>query len=197
MTVDARTRITEWAATAVTSAGQADSTPEELLPLVYNELRHLAGRLMARERREHTLNATALVHEAYLRLIDQSRVDWKGRSHFMAVGAEAMRRLLVDHARGHGRVKRGAGWQRVSLGGTPAVGAAGLGHEDLLSLHSALKQLTELDPRQARVVELRYFGGLSTRETAAVLGVSPRTVEGDWTHARAWLRRSLSGRAES
>jgi len=162
------------------------------LPLVYDELKRLAGHMMARERRDHTLQTTGLVHEAYLRLVDQSRVDWRGATHFRAVAAQAMRRILVDHARARKSEKRGGAWQRVTLAHTIAPrGESGLDAADLIALNAALERLETLDPRQARVVELRFFGGLSVEETADELGVSRRTVEGDWTHARVWLRREL------
>jgi RNA polymerase sigma factor (TIGR02999 family) len=169
------------------------ATAEELMPLVYEELRRLARGYMARERREHTLQPTALVHEAYLQLVDQSQVNWQGRSHFRAVGARVMRRILIDHARRRGGLKRGGDRQRVTLGDSllrppdPDVDLP-----ELLALNDALDNLARLDERQARVVELRFFGGLTTTEIAEVLGVSERTVQGDWTHGRAWLRRELS-----
>ncbi len=192
MTVDARTQVTEWVAGVASGSAALGASPEELLPVVYDELRRLAGAFMARERSDHTLDATALAHEAYLRLVDQSRVDWQGRSHFLALGAQAMRRLLVDHARVRRRAKRGGDWRRVTLGYEllPET-AGGLGRDEVLTLHRAVEQLAELSPRQAQVVELRFFGGLSVPEVATVLGLSQRTVEGDWTHARAWLRRAL------
>lgn len=167
---------------------------EELLPEVYAELRRLAGSYLRRERPDHTLQPTALVHEAYERLADQREKRWEGRSHFFAVGALAMRRVLVDHARSHGRQKRGGNWERVTADqAVPLLSDAPLSMEDVLALDRALNKLAQLDPRQAKVVELRYFGGLGAAETADVLGVSKRTVEGDWTHARAWLKRELSG----
>ena len=167
--------------------------PEEMLPDVYDELRRLAGSYLRRERSNHTLQATALVHEAYERLADQPGRHWQGRSHFLAVSALAMRRVLVDHARKHRRQKRGGDWQRVTIEpAVPLFGDRGLDAEDMLALDAALKRLAELDPRQAKVVELRYFGGLSAEATAEYLGVSKRTVEGDWTHARLWLRRALA-----
>lgn len=173
------------------SAGRASA--EELLPLVYDELRQLARKYLSRERPGHTLQPTALVHEAYIKLVDQSRVDWKGRTHFFAVGAKVMRNLLIDHARARGRDKRGGGRRRVTLaeGFTPFAGGE-LDIDQLLAVNEALDRLAELDQRQARVVELRYFGGLTVPEVALVLGMSQRTIEGDWTHARAWLKREFS-----
>jgi RNA polymerase sigma-70 factor (ECF subfamily) len=168
---------------------------ETLFPVVYDELRRLARGYMSREPAGHTLQPTALVHEAYLKLVDQTRADWKGKTHFFAVGARVMRRLLVDHARERSAEKRGAGWQRVTLSG--AIGSdpgAGLAPERLLDLNAALERLAGLDEREARVVTLRYFGGLTVEQVAEVLGVSPRTVDNDWRHAQAWLRHELSGR---
>lgn len=168
----------------------SDRSPEELLPLVYDELRALARSFLARERVGHTLQPTALVHEAFLRLVDQRRVNWKGRAHFFAVAAQMMRRVLVDSARKKKASKRGGGWERVSLSNEP--GGPELLVEEVLALDAALTKLAELDPRQARVVELRFFAGLGSAETADLLGVSKRTVEGDWTHARTWLKRELA-----
>ncbi len=164
---------------------------DELMPVVYEKLRALAEQFMRRERRDHTLQATALLNEAYLRLFDKSRVDWKGRAHFVALAAEMMRRILVDHARRHAAAKRGGGRGSVPLDETLAVPDARL-HVDLIALDDALKELQELNARQARVVELRYFGGLSVKETAYALDVSHRTVENDWSVARAWLRQKMS-----
>lgn len=161
----------------------------ELLPLVYNELRQLAANYLKRERDGHTLSPTALVHEAFLRLVDQSRVDWKGKTHFLAVGADAMRRILIDHARARKRDKRGRDWRRVAF--DHAVADLAILDVDLIDFRDALEALAKLDPRQARVVELRLFAGLSMEEIATVLSVSKRTVEGDWTHAKAWLRDKL------
>ena len=174
---------------------RAQRQAEELLPQVYDELRRLARGFMARENRSHTLQPTALVHEAYVRLADQSRVDWQGRTHFRAVGAQMMRRVLIDHARKREGQKRGGGLQRVTLGDTllgppdPAVDLP-----ELLAIDEALERLTALDERQARVVELRCFGGLTHAEIAEALGVSERTVGSDWKHGRAWLRRELAHR---
>jgi RNA polymerase sigma-70 factor (ECF subfamily) len=162
---------------------------DKLLPLVYDEFRALARHYLAQERANHTLQPTALVHEAYMKLVDQTRVDWQGRSHFFAVAAQAMRRILVDHARSRQRDKRGGGRARVVL--DEAVALSPQKDEDVLALDEALERLAMLDPRQAKVVELRFFGGLSVDEVAEALSVSKRTVEGDWTFARAWLSREL------
>ena len=161
-----------------------------LLPLVYQELRDLAARYLRRERHGHTLSPTALVHEAFLRLVDQSRVSWPGKTHFYAVGAEAMRRILIDHARARQRDKRGRDWRKVAF--DVVVSELALLDTDLVDFKDSLRRRAELDPRQARVVELRLFAGLDMNEIATVLGVSKRTVEGDWTHARAWLRAELA-----
>jgi RNA polymerase sigma factor (TIGR02999 family) len=163
---------------------------EQLLPLIYDALRRLARSQLRRERPDHTLQPTDLVHEAYERLADQSRVNWRGRTHFFAIGAQVMRRLLIDHARQKAQRKRGGGLQRVTLGGVSAP--AGLDLEELIALDRALKKLAALDEREARVVELRCFGGLTAEEIATVLGVSERTVRNDWSFARAWLKRELS-----
>jgi RNA polymerase sigma factor (TIGR02999 family) len=190
---DPRDRVTLIVSSLEAGAERASASAEELFPLVYDELRRLAGFFMAREPVGHTLQPTALVHEAYLRLVNQTRTGFKGRTHFLAVGAQAMRRLLIDHARKRGAVKRGLGWRRVTLGfsGDPHSPEA-LSSEDLLSLDAALNRLAELDERQARIVTLRFFGGLNAQEVAEAVGVSKRTVESDWRHARAWLRVELS-----
>jgi RNA polymerase sigma factor (TIGR02999 family) len=170
------------------------SSPDHLFEAVYDPLRRLAGHYLRGERLGHTLQPTALVHEAYLKLVDQSRVDWKGRSHFFAVGARAMRRILIDHARTRKRAKRGGDWLRVTLTGLAGSPLEGdLDPAQLLELHAALEKLAELDERQARVVELRYFAGLKMSEVAEVLGVSKRTADSDWARARAWLERELAG----
>ncbi len=163
---------------------------DELIPLVYDELRRIAVRHMRRERVEHTLQPTALVNEAYVRLVDQTRVDWNGRTHFLAVASQAMRRLLIDHARGRGRDKRGGDLRRVEL--DDALEHPATFDGDVLAVHEALERLAGFDERQAKVVELRYFGGLGVDEVAEALGVSKRTVEAEWTHAKAWLQRELS-----
>lgn len=175
-------------------AGLDHSSPSEvaaaLLPLVYDELRQLAANYLKRERDGHTLSPTALVHEAFLRLVDQSRVDWKGKTHFLAVGADAMRRILIDHARARKRDKRGRDWRRVAF--DHAVAELAILDVDLVDFRDALEALAALDKRQARVVELRLFAGLSMEEIATVINVSKRTIEGDWTHAKAWLRSRLA-----
>lgn len=161
----------------------------ELLEAVYPELRRIAENSMRHERSDHTLQATALVHEAYLKLVDQKRVDWQGETHFKAVAAQAMRRLLVDHARARGREKRGGQWRRVAiLDAYQLTGAEAL---DLLALDDAMNKMRELDERQARIVELRVYGGLSNQEVAQILDVSTRTVDRDWKMGQAWLRREL------
>src|SRR5262245_52319374 len=163
---------------------------DTLLPLTYEELRRLARRYLQRERPEHTLQPTALVHEAYLRLVDQKEVRWQNRAHFLGIAAEAMRRILVEHARAHRRAKRGGGPRRVSLEDT--VGLSNERGLDLVALDDALASLAALDPRKSRVVELRFFGGLTTEETAQVLGVSTATVERELYVAKLWLRRALN-----
>lgn len=165
------------------------------MPLVYDELRAVARRFLRAERAGHTLQPTALVHEAYLRLVDQSRVDWQGRTHFFAVGANVMRRILIDHMRTRSRVKRGGALRRVSL--EDSVLGEKPGEVDFLAMNEALDALASLDPEQAAIVELRFFGGLTVEEVASLLGVSKRKVEGEWTHAKAWLKSRLAGTAES
>lgn len=164
---------------------------EKLIPRVYQELCRLAHRYMARERPDHTLQTTALVNEAYLRLIDYRRVGWQNRAHFFAISAQLMRRILVDFARSRRYLKRGGGAQRVSLDEALLVSEAR--GEDFIGLDEALKGLSAVDSRKGRVVELRFFGGLSVKETAEVLKVSVDTVLRDWRLAKAWLLRELSG----
>lgn len=163
---------------------------DKLAPIVYDELRRLAGYYLLRERSGHSLQATALVNEAYLRLVDYKRMRWENRAHFFAVSAQLMRRILVDHARRH-NLKRGGGVQHVALEDTAVVGGGRA--ENLVALDDALQALARMDTRKARVVELRFFGGLSVEETAEVLQVSPGTVMRDWSSARAWLYREMSG----
>jgi len=164
---------------------------DELYPLVYDELHRLARRYMSRERKGHTLQTTALINEAYVRLVDQRNVQWANRSHFFAISAQIMRRILIDHARRHAYAKRGGGARQVSLDETATVI-----HEDLaefLRLDEALKSLAEVDPRRSQVVELKYFGGLNNDEIAGVLKISKNTVIRDWNMARAWLHSQLAG----
>ncbi len=166
---------------------------QELTPLVYNELRRLAGSYLRRERPDHTLQSTALVHEAYLRLVDQKRMKWQNRAHFFGVAAQMIRRILVDHARGHRADKRGADAVKLTLDEALAIPEER--NLDLVALDEALHALATLDPQQGRIVELRFFGGLSIEETAEVIGVSPATVKRDWAMARAWLYRDMNHRA--
>ncbi|GMV26530.1 MAG: hypothetical protein AMXMBFR58_25610 [Phycisphaerae bacterium] len=175
----------------VSASADARASFDELLPAVYAELRAVAQRQLQFESPGHTLQATALVHEAYLKLVDQRPGAWKSRAHFFAVAAMAIRRILVDHARGKNRLKRGSGASRVTLAGLTAE--PHVSEIDLLALEEALQELAALDPRQAKIVELRFFGGLSMAETADLLGVSLRTAEGEWALARAWLRVRLRG----
>jgi len=169
-------------------AGRTDAL-DRLMPLVYDELRRLADRYLRRERPGHTLQATALVHEAYLQLVDQKNVEWQNRAHFIGVAAQLMRRILVEHARRHHAEKRGGGEPNVTLDEALEWSA---GREvALVALDDALNALAALDPQQGRIVELRFFGGLTVDETAEALGVSPRTVDREWRMARAWLQREL------
>jgi RNA polymerase sigma factor (TIGR02999 family) len=166
------------------------SALDELYPLVYDELHRLARRYMSRERKGHTLQTTALINEAYVRLVDQRNVHWANRSHFFAISAQIMRRILIDHARRHAYAKRGGGAQQVSLDEALTISSAR--GSDLLRLDEALKILSEMDSRRSQVVELRYFGGLNNEEIAGVLNVSENTVTRDWNMARAWLYQQLS-----
>jgi RNA polymerase sigma factor (TIGR02999 family) len=170
----------------------------ELFPLMYGELRKVAQRYLGRERRNHTLQPTALVHEAWMKLQNERGAEWQGRTHGLAIAAQAMRRLLVDHGRHQKREKRGGGAQPVVLDELlKAATTAGVPIEDLLTLEAALTKLEAVDERAAKVVELRFFSGMSAPEVAEHLKLSLRTVEADWTHARAWLKRELSaGRRE-
>ncbi len=166
------------------------------MPLVYDELHRLASRYLSRERPDHTLQSTALVHEAYLRLISQRDVHWQNRSHFFGVAAQMIRRILVDHARAHQAAKRGSGAVKLSLDEALAS-PENQPDLDLLALDDALNRLAEIDPQQGRIVELRYFAGLSIDETAEVLHISPATVKRDWVMAKAWLFREITGAAAS
>ena len=168
---------------------------DQLLPLVYDELHRLAGSYMRRERPDHTLQTTALVNEAYMRMVGQPNVRWETRVHFFAAAAQVMRHILVDHARSHGRAKRGSGIPTVSLDEAAVLwdGRA----DELLVVNDALTSLTALDARKGRVFELRYFGGMSVDEAADALQVSPATVARDWRMAKAWLSREIGGSPEN
>ena len=164
---------------------------DKLYPLVYNELRRLAHGYLRRERKGHTLQTTALINEAYLRLVDQKQVHWANRSHFFAISAQIMRRILIDHARRYDYAKRGGGAPRISLDEAAVVAKERA--RELLMLDEALNGLAKIDPRRGQVVELRYFGGLNNEEIAGVLKISENTVTRDWNMARAWLYQELSG----
>ena len=164
----------------------------ELIPVVYDELRRLAAYYLRRERSNHTLQATALVHEAYLRLVDQRHVDWKNRNHFFGVAAQLMRRVLLMHAREHQAAKRGGGAQKISLDETAILSPAQA--EQLVYLDELLNQLASLDSQQERIVELRFFAGMSVEETAELMGISTATVKRDWVMAKAWLAREMAGK---
>jgi RNA polymerase sigma factor (TIGR02999 family) len=194
--------LVEWAAGDKHALG-------ELMPLVYGELRRLAERQLREERPNHTLQRTALVHEAYLRLMNQRHVSWQGRAQFMGLASQLMRRILIDHARTRRRAKRGGGVVPLSLdqtgkalgsvddkgAQTDALELAANPAVDLPAIDSALSRLEKLDPTQGRIVELRFFGGLTIEETAQVVGVSPATVKREWALARAWLHRELTAEA--
>ena len=168
---------------------------DQLIPVVYDELRRQASRYLRRELPGHTLQTTGLVNEAYLRLVDQKNVQWQNRAHFFGISAQLMRRILVDHARAKHRAKRGGADLRVTLDEATAV--ARTREIDLLALDEALNRLAKIDPQQSRVVELRFFSGLNVEETAEVLGVSAATVKRDWSVAKAWLHREISGDEQS
>jgi RNA polymerase sigma factor (TIGR02999 family) len=164
---------------------------DELLPLVYGELRRIADRYLKRERQDHTLQPTALVHEAYLRLVDQRDVEWQNRAHFFGVAAQMMRRILVDHARAQQTAKRGSGGIKVSLDDVLEISDEQL--DSMLALDEALKALEKIDPQKARIVEMRFFGGLSIEETAEALGIGTATVIRQWRMAKAWLYNAVTG----
>ena len=172
----------------------SDGRPQALdvlMPVVYGELRRQAARHLRNERGNHTLQPTALVNEAFMRLVDQRNIRWQNRAHFFGIASQAMRRILVDHARGHARVKRGGPKAQVTLDeGMLVTEQKSI---DLLALDEALKRLAALDERQARVVELRFFGGLSVEETGEVMGISPATIKREWSMAKAWLSAELKG----
>jgi RNA polymerase sigma-70 factor, ECF subfamily len=171
------------------SNGDRDAL-DKLMPLVYAELRRMAKRYMRKERTDHTLQTTGLVHEAYLRLINQNRITWKNRAHFFTIAAQMMRRILVDHARSHLYAKRGGGAVKLQLEETASFSKERSG--EMIALDDALTSLEKLDLRKSRVVECKFFGGLTTEEIAEVLGVSARTIERDWDLAQAWLYREIS-----
>jgi len=164
---------------------------DALLPLVYEELRGQAARYLRRERVGHTLQTTALIHEAYLKLVDQKNVHWQNRAHFFGIAAQLMRRILVDHARSKKRAKRGGSDIRVSFNEANVLGQAK--DLDIVALDEALERLAAIDEQQSRIVELRFFSGLTVEETAEVLSISPATVKRDWSMAKAWLHRELTG----
>ena len=166
-----------------------EAAASKLFPLLYDELRRLAGNYMRRERGDHTLQPTALVHEAYIKLVQQRSIDWQGRAHFFGIAARVMRTILVDHARGHLRDKRGGGQRLVSI--DEVLVFAPEQSLELVKLDEAVERLTKIDPRQGKIVELRFFGGLTVEQTADVLGVSPKTVKRDWSMAKAWLHGEL------
>ena len=172
-----------------------DGALNQILPHIYDELRRLAGYYMSRERRDHTLQPTALVHEAYLRLIDQRRVDWKNRAQFFGLAANMMRRILVNHARDRAAGKRGGDAVKVTLSVAPGVFEAP--ELTVLALDEALEKLAQVDERKSRIVEFKFFTGLTTEEIAEVLGISSATVEREWKFARAWLYNALAGRPTS
>jgi len=171
-------------------SGGDQAARDELMPLVYEELRRLAHKCIRRERPGHTLQTSALLNEAYLRLVDQKNIHWQDRAHFFGIAARLMRQVLVDYARKRGYAKRGGDAHRVPLDEALIVSEERAA--DVVALDDALKSLAEIDPRQSQIVELRFFGGLSIEETAEVLAVSPGTVMRDWTLAKAWLRRAIT-----
>lgn len=176
------------------SVGNRDAL-DKLLPLVYNELRRLAHSYLTKERSDHTLQTTALVHEAYLKLTEQRLVNWENRAQFFAISAQAMRRILLDNARRRSAGKRGSGSQKVSLEELPDL-AAESADESLIALDAALQKFEEVDPQQSRIVELRYFAGLTIEETAELLNISPSSVQREWASARAWLYKFVTGSPE-
>jgi RNA polymerase sigma factor (TIGR02999 family) len=184
---DVTTLLLEW--------GQGNQEAlDQLAPLVYDQLRRLAARQLRMERRDHTLQSTGLVHEVYLKLIDQQRVHWRNREHFFAVASRMIRRILVSYARAHKSAKRGGGTIHLLL--DEAIALPRRRSADLLALDEALEALSEMDPQQGRIVELRFFGGLSIEETARILDISPATVKRDWIVAKAWLYGQLAKRPD-
>ena len=182
-------RKREVTAALIDASGGDREAAAQLWDLTYDELRRIAQRMLRSERADHTLSGTALVHEAFVRLVDQDRVQWQDRAHFFAVAAQACRRILIDHARKHRAQKRGGGRARVTLERVQIE--ADRTSEDLLDLHEALERLEKLNERLSKIVEYRYFGGLSEAEIGDVLGISERTVRRDWVKARSWLYNEL------
>lgn len=170
-----------------------DTAPDRLIPIVYGELRRVAAQYFRRERADHTLQATALVHEAYLKLVDEKRVTWKNRAHFCGIAARLMRQILMQHARGYNAAKRGGGFEKLYLEETRHLARERA--PDLVALDDALKTFAASHPRESEVVELKFFGGLDAREIAEVLHVSAKTVSRDWSFAKVWLLRQLSNAA--
>ncbi len=170
------------------SEGESVET-DKLFSVMYDDLRRLAGRFLQNEPLRHRLSSSSLVHQAYMRMVDQSRVDWQGKTHFFAIGATVMRRILVDHARKVQSLKRGGGWDRRQL--TDEVTFELSRDRDVVALDDLLKTLAELNPRQAKIVELRFFGGMTMREISAEMNLGLRTVEKEWAMSRAWMRREL------
>ena len=168
-----------------------EAAVERLVPLVYHELRRLARAQLRRERPDHSLQTTELVHEAYIKLVKQEVVQWQGRTHFFGIAAQVMRRVLIEHARGHMREKRGGGKMALPL--NEALVFCPESSEELLKLDEALNRLAKLDARQSRIVELRFFGGMTVEETAEYLGISPKTVKREWAVAKAWLHAEVRG----
>lgn len=183
--------LTETLLKITRGAADQGASLERVFQTAYTELRRIAGGLMRAERRDHTLQATAVVNEAYMRLADASKLEWKSRAHFFAIAARAMRQILVEHARRHNAQKRGGSWDRVTL--DERLGLAAASEIGVLDLEDALSRLAEVDERAARVVELRFFGGLTSKEVAHILGISRRTVQEDWRVAKMWLSNELSG----
>jgi RNA polymerase sigma factor, TIGR02999 family len=163
---------------------------DKLMPLIHQELRRIAHRYMSRERPGHTMQTTALVNEAYLKLVNREGVHWQNRAHFFAIASQLMRHILVDHARSHAYAKRGGGTQTISLDEAMVVSQERAA--EVVALDDVLKQLAEIDPQQSRIVELRFFGGLTIEETAVVLSLSPATIKREWTSAKAWLYHELA-----
>ena len=177
-----------------TQKGDQEGAAARLFEAAYQELRRLAAGLMRNERQDHTLQTTALVNEAYLRLVGDTPVDWQSRAHFFGIVASAMRRVLVEHARRHSAEKRGGGWEKITL--DEKLNLAGSSELDILELDRILTRFAQIDPRATRVVELRVFGGVREKEIAEALGISERTVRGDWRVAAMWLSRELWGRSQ-